>query len=363
MSDNIKDALWSFRDNKKAQLIILVLVVVAVSAGAGYVVFRGKGTSSNTNTFSNTNTTQEPSVVARAIDGVLVASDQANPLPNAVMVENLVGARPQSGLDKANVVYEALAEGGITRFLAIFASTDSVPKIGPVRSARSYYLDWAKEYDALYAHAGGSPQALLDIPKDGIRDLNQFFHSQYFWRDKDRLNKLPLEHTLYTSSELLARAQRDLTTPDHGTYIPWAFADGPTLAARPTVEEKITIDFSTFNYKVDYVYDRASNAYKRSQGEQPHRMEDGSQITVKNVIVEYIPATLAGDDKGRLTMQTIGQGKAVVFHNGQATEATWKKPDQVSRTRLYDTAGKEITFTVGSTWIEIVPPDHQIVYN
>ncbi len=364
LSSNLRDALWAFKQSRKAKVITLVVLLLIVVVLAGYVLFAGGGTkpgvSTNTSTV-NTNVA-EVQQARRAIDGVVVPLAQANNFPVGVMIENLVSSRPQAGLNKASLVYEALAEGGITRFLAVYASSEDIKKIGPVRSARSYYLDWASELKLLYVHAGGSPDALTKIASAKISDFNQFFNGQYFWRDKDRLKQgTPSEHTLYTSSELLARAIRDKSFPVIGTYSSWSFADDPALAERPTADHSITVDFSTFNYKVEYRYDRATNAYARLQAEKPHVMEDGSAISVKNVVVQYIPARLA-DSAGRLAMDTIGEGQAVVFHDGQIINATWKKTSREDRTRFSDTTGKEVIFTAGPTWIEVVPNENSVSY-
>lgn len=360
---SLRDALWAFKHSRKAKVIILILLVVVVAAFSGYVLFGGGGARPSANDRAGTaNTNAEPTKARRAIDGVFVDLEQANNLPFAVVVENLVQARPQAGLDKANVVYEALAEGGITRFLAVYAGGDNAERIGPVRSARPYFLDWVREYDALFAHAGGSPEALKRIPQLQIRDLNQFGNGSYFWRDTERRKTLPLEHTLYTSTRLLSLAQRDQNQPLVGTYTPWQFADDPVDTARPSTPQTVTIDFSTFNYKVTYQYDRATNSYERLMAEKPHTMEDGTALHAKNVVVLFVPASLA-DDKGRLTMQTTGEGKAVVFHSGAAVDGVWKKASAEDRTMLYDATGQEMTLTAGATWVEIVPNEKQLTYH
>lgn len=291
------------------------------------------------------------------IDGVYVPSGQANYYPVAVMVENLVSARPLSGLAKANLVYEALAEGGITRFMVVYAGGLNVPEIGPVRSARSYYLDWAKELNAMYAHIGGSPQALTQIPQYQIFDLNQFHNSAYFWRSKDR----PGPHNLYTSSTLLAYALRDKKAASQGDFQPWQYKDDVALDSRPTEAKNIIIDFSSFNYKVEYKYNRESNDYKRYQADQPQLDKDGSEVKAKNVIVQYVKTSLI--DKERLGMETIGEGDSVVFVDGQAIKGKWKKPTREDRTRFYNDDNQEIQLNAGTTWVEIVPSDRSVVYN
>lgn len=353
LSNTIKDTLWALKHNTVAKV---VLAGIALAIIAGVVLLFGRtAKTSNTNNV-DTNTAQQPVMVRRAIDGLLVQQGHNNPLPVAVMVENLTEARPQAGLEKANLVYEALAEGGITRFLAIFAG-GTAEKIGPVRSARAYYVDWAKEYNAMYVHAGGSPDGLAEIAKLNILDLSEFSKSQYFWRDAERRKKhFASEHTLYTSSELLARATRDLQFPETGTYAPWAFADDPAREARPATPQSIRINFSSFSYNVEWRYDQATNRYLRFQAEQPHAMENGAQIDAKNIIVAVVPTSLIpGDTKGRLSLKTLGQGAAMIFHNSTRTDGTWTKATPEARMQLADANGAAVTLTEGTTWIEIIP--------
>lgn len=360
MGDAIKDFFWKLSRSRGVKLTLLIVLVLGVVSVAGYVLFGGgKPVEKVTNT---ANTNVAPRLAARALDGVLVPADQANTGPICVVIENLAAARPQAGLADAGVVYEMLAEGGITRFVAVFATGEDTPKIGPVRSARTPFLDIVGEYDCVFAHAGGSPDALAKIPSYDIRDFNQFSNGQYFFRDEERKKRVASEHTLYTSSELLARAARDKEFPVTGTFDAWQFGDDAALAARPTEPKSITIDFSTFSYKAGYTYDRATNAYLRLQAEGAHDMENGKQVAVKNVVVQYVPTRLA-DDAGRLAMDIVGEGAGVVFRNGIATDMTWKKASREARTRYYDGTGAELTLTRGATWVEIVPPDRDVAYN
>jgi hypothetical protein len=322
---------------------------------AGYLVFR-----SDVDDVSITNQAAIDSTeqVRRKIDGQYVAIDRANFYPVAVQIENLITVRPQAGLSSANLVYEALAEGGITRFLAIFASGDHIEKIGPVRSARPYYLDWLSEFNALYAHCGGSPEALADIGTYNIFSINQIGGDQgYYWRDNTR----PAPHNLYTSSELLARALRDREIDKEGDYDSWLFKDEASLSARSD-EQTITIDFSIYSYEVEYVYDRDKNVYKRNQAGEAHLDElTDQQIAPKNVVIQYVKTRLA--DETRLSMETIGEGDALVFQDGQVIEARWEKSSRTSRTVFYDLNDKEIRLNAGSTWVEVVPIDRTVEYN
>lgn len=359
---SLKDFLWKLKASRKAKITLLVVLLLGVVTAAGYVLFGGGGSRRvATSSSSTTNETKEERA-PRAIDGVVVAVAHANAYPTAVVIENLVAARPQAGLADANLVYEFLAEGGITRFLAVYASGVQVPKIGPVRSARPYFLDVVKELGALFVHAGGSSAALAAISTYGVNDFNQFYHGQYFDRDPIRLKTFAREHTLYTNSELLARALRDTDAPLVGSFDPWLFRDDAPLADRPTEPKTVTVDFSSFAYKVGYAYNREKNVYERSQGEQPHIMEDGKRAQPKNVVVQYV-ATKKADSEGRLEITMTGEGEAVVFQNGTIINATWKKPAREARTRYFDSSGNEIRFVAGATWVELVPSDQDVTYS
>lgn len=360
MGDAIKDFFWKLSRSRAAKLTLLIVLVLGIVSLAGYVLFAGGKPKENATNTANVNAA--PRMTARTLDGVLVPEEAANVGPICVVVENLVAARPQAGLSDAGVVYEMLAEGGITRFVAVFATGEDTPKIGPVRSARTPFLDVVGEYDCVFAHAGGSPDALAKINQYKVRDFNQFFNGQYFNRDEERKKRMAIEHTLFTSSDLLTRAVRDKGFPTEGSFDAWTFADDAPLASRPTEPKSITIDFSTYSYKVGYTYDRATNTYLRLQAEAAHDLENGKQVAAKNVVVQYVPTRLADKD-GRLAMDLVGEGAGVLFHNGVATDMTWKKASREARTNFYDAEGAELTFTRGTTWVEIVPPDRDVAYN
>jgi len=375
MKDSIRDFLWKVKEsltkNKSVLISLGVLLLVIAVGGAvwlGASVFSGKlndwDANKNTNdSISDNENTNEAAVnlVPRRIDGVLVPEAESNFYPTAIIIENLTAARPQSGLDKAQIVYEALAEGGITRFLAIYARghTADVPQIGPVRSARPYYLDWTDELGAMFVHIGGSPQALTEINKRGIFDLNQFFNSKYFWRDKTI--KTASEHTLFTSLDKLIYALRDKNKLDaQPTYDTWQFKSDKAQDSRPSDVKPITIDFSSFNYKVEYKYDREVNDYARFQAGQPHLMKSGDAIRAKNVLVVYTKTTLA--DKERLAMETVGEGEALIFIDGEAIKGKWKKLSAKDRLKFYDSEGAEVKLNAGTSWVEIVPTDRVVKY-
>jgi hypothetical protein len=284
----------------------------------------------------------------RFIDGLPVKdAKEINPELFAVMIENMIEARPLAGLAKASLVYEAISEAGITRFLAIYPATVDVEKIGPVRSARLYYLDWAEEYGALYAHCGGSPEALRAISNYNIFNLDEFSNAKYFWRAKNR----GAPHNLYTSTELLKKALEDkdwIVKPD---FTPWQFKSEEPKSGDV---QQIKIDFSSPAYQVTWKYDQEKNDYLRWQAGEIQKDEDGTQIWAKNIVVQFVKMWVV-DEVGRKKMETIGSGRALIFQDGKSIEGEWRKKEKGARTKFYDQNGNEIKFNPGVTWIEVVP--------
>jgi hypothetical protein len=302
--------------------------------------------------------------VARALDGVLVASGDENLHPLAVMIENHPDARPQSGLSSANLVYEAIAEGGITRFMAVFADPRQDIRVGPVRSARTYFLDFATELNAFYAHVGGNIDALDQIKNEGgVFDLDQFaVGAPVFARDFSR--SVALEHTMYsTTQKLWEYAVSTKHYSPQGKYTSWSFVDSPDATTLPA-SQKVTVDFSEASYKVVWDYDKTTNSYARSMAGKPHVDATGDQpITAKNIVLEVVShtpiVTRINEHGWKDTL--VGSGKAVIITNGTATVGTWKKQG-TDRTIYYDANGKEMSFVRGTTWVEVVHPETPISY-
>lgn len=302
-----------------------------------------------------------PAPVQRALDGLLVAKAEANPHPIGMMIENLPVVRPQSGLAGASVIYETLAEGGATRFLAVYAGAGpALAKIGPVRSARPYYAEWVSEYDALYGHAGGSPDAIGMIQSFRMKDLNGIGREgKYFWRDKS----ISAPHNLFTSSELLSRALFDMQLAEGtSSFVPWKFVGEAQLSSEPTEGSSVTVQFSGTAYEVEWRYDPASNRYLRWNAGEPHTDAlTGKQLAAKNVLVQVIPPILSIGEKGRLTLNVHGAGRAFLLMHGNMTTGTWKKTDRTGRTQFFNPDGTEMTLTAGTTWVEVVPEDRPVL--
>ncbi len=308
------------------------------------------------------------------------------------MIENAKEARPQSGLSAADVVYEAVAEGGITRFMAVYYCQDA-DIIGPVRSARTYFLDWISEYGSspLYAHVGGAntpgpADALGQIERYGwgaFNDLNQFsIGFPTFWRDYERLGpNTATEHTVYSAASKLwnyAATKRQLTnleTDDvtgkqvswDASFIKWTFKDDAPIADRPAA---FSVEFANSglqaSYASDYVvkwqYDHDSNAYLRFSGGVEHRdLDTNQQLLAKNVVLIFTTMTVADDGysedgHGLHTLYgTKGSGKAKFLLDGKITDGTWVKKTRTDRTKFFDAKGAEVKLNRGQTWIEILP--------
>lgn len=291
----------------------------------------------------------------RLIDGVLVKKGEENIFPLAVVIENHSDARPQAGLSQANLVIEAEVEGGITRFLAFFAENNKPERIGPIRSARPYFVDWSRGLSSLYVHVGGSPEALAKIIKENVLDLNEFYNERYFWRDGS--NVAP--HNVFTSGDNLDK-YLDKKGLDKGDFIPWEFKDEAGFDARGEVSS-ISINFKRELYSVEWKYNKKENEYVRYMAGALHKDESGNLIKAKNIAIAYVDAKVL-DAKLRLKMDDIGEGNSVVCMDGFCSEGKWKKLSSTSRIRFYDSNNNEIEFDRGTTWMEVVRPEIEVVY-
>jgi len=295
-----------------------------------------------------------PVTVAAPLTGERVDPAIARRHPIAVMIDDLRPARPQSGLSQADVVWQAPAEGGIPRYMAIF-QTELPKDIGPVRSSRYYYITWAAEWRAIYTHAGGSPQALNTLKSKGrgqyVYNLDAFRHPSAFRRIKTR----SAPHNLYTTGPNLRKTGGAIGAKDQAYKAAWNFAPDVPLDQRPS-GGSITVSYlaNTITYK----YDRTSNTYFRSvTGEAKQTDASNKQrIAPKNVIVMRMKFGPLGDNphKGRLEADVIGSGKAWIATNGTTIVGTWKKTSVTAPTQFFDGQGKPVTLTIGQTFINVM---------
>ena len=318
--------------------------------------------------------------------------------PLAVMIENHMESRPQSGLSSADIVYEAVVEGGITRFMAMYYCEAQARDVllAPVRSARQAFVDWASEYNfPLYAHVGGANgedtdprvRALENIGDYGWNlnnDLNQFsIGYPTFVRNYDRIpgKEIATEHTMESSTERLWAVaekrgwtnmspsktvkKKEVTGTDWTTaFTPWQFADDAVAGSRGTIKNISHEFWSGYkDFAISWAYDSASNSYKRTMAGESHiDLNTNKPLVFKNVLVLTMKELSAVDVHKHNYIATIGTGKGTLFQNGQAIQVTWTKKDRVGRTIITDEKGKQVSFVRGPIWISIVPQNTPVTF-
>jgi hypothetical protein len=304
--------------------------------------------------------TPVPAVLPGPLNGLLTARAIAMRRPIAAIIDNEEpNARPQSGLAAASLVFEAPTEGGITRLMALYLEKDA-PVLGPIRSARTYFISWAAGYRALFVHAGGAPNALRMLYRTPeLANVEALLPSRSFYRVADR----PEPDNLYSGTE----AVRSIA--QHNGW------DGPVqFGALPHTSQEaggsqgkvsaLSFDFSTranpspAGYSVSYQFDSTNGTYARSVGGAPAiDKETGQQIAVNNVVALLTSMTpIRGDKAGRIRIVTVGRGRALFFMDGQVMQGTWSKPALLGPLTFRDERGRLVQFKPGTTWIEVVPP-------
>jgi len=275
----------------------------------------------------------------------------------AVIVENHTASRRQmAGLEQASLVFETEAEGGITRFLAFFPY-QSPDRVGPVRSARPYFVKWAEQFNSALAHAGGSQMGLNAIYSSGsVFDLDGLALEgglKYFMRDYVYF----APHNLFTNISELRDLMKDRNW-DKPLIEPFFLFGSVEKNEDPSIDPEkasiIHIYYPFPNYFVRYDYDSTDEIYKRFQAGNPH-IDHGSekQITASNVVIlvtSYYPT----DDAGRLYMKTEGEGDMYLFRNGEVFTGKWKKLHASDRYKFYGENGDELVFAPGKTWISVI---------
>lgn len=290
----------------------------------------------------------KPKIYYSPLTGEKVKDEAATTAPvTAVMIENSLDARPQSGLKDAGVVYEAIAEGGITRFMALYQNEN--PKlIGPVRSVRPYDLDWMRPFDASLAHVGGSAKALRQVRNGTYRDLDQFFNSGYYWRSNDRW----APHNMYTTMTKLHALEN---AKGYKTSKFTGFDRADEKAAKTVTAGHVTVNFSSYYFNTQYVYNKKTNNYTRYQAGAVHKDRELGAITPKVIIAMRVDERTVMQDGHREDIGTNGSGRATLFQNGTAQNVTWHKKNQKSQIYFTDKSGKRVALVRGQTWIAAVP--------
>lgn len=303
-----------------------------------------------------------PTTVASPLTGIQVKPALAARPVTGIMIENSLDARPQSGLDSAGVVFEAIAEGGITRFMALYQEAQP-SYIGPVRSLRPYYLEWARGFDAGIVHFGGSKDALKEARNGSFRNLDLLSIGTYFTRVSSRISP----HNVYTSFSKLDQLNRSRGYKS-SQFTPWTRKDD-AKAHVPKVRT-INLTLSGFDFDVSYAYNHTDNTYYRSEGGARHNNVTASgkaeRLHPKVVIAMVVPLSQGALDSSNAyysNYHELGKGQAYIFQDGSVTGAIWHKSSVSSMLTFTTAKGVAIPLDTGQTWITAVASKADVAYH
>jgi len=350
-----KSPSW-FRRHKKLAIILSIVIVLIVSGGVAAALY-----------FLNQKPAPTPVKIVKPevkppapkfyspLTGNLVENEAAvTQAVTGIMIENSPDARPQSGLKNSGVVFEAVAEGGITRF-AVMYQQEKPALIGPVRSVRMYYVDWMAAFDASIAHIGGSAAALAEVRNGSYRDIDQFFNANSYYRATDRW----APHNVYTTFERLdaLNAAKGYTVSTFN-----GFTRKDSVAVKVPTATAMQVDISGPLFNSTYAYNATTNTYDRSEGGAPHLDREAGQISPRVVIVMVIPERTVLEDGYRQQIDAVGSGKATIFQDGTVQEVTWTKASKTEQIKFTDAEGKDVPLARGQTWLTSVPQDGGVVW-
>ena len=276
--------------------------------------------------------------------------------PVFVVVENHPDARPQWGLTSSDIVWEMVAEGGITRMMLMYADASRIPeKVGPIRSARHYFVDLAEGFDGIFVHFGYSPMAKAQIANHNVNNINGLVDN-YFYRDRSR--NVDSEHTSYTTCEAIqnAIANKEYRTELGEDYkAPFKFNSKAKNLSSPCNE--LTVSYSS-GYTYTYTYDKENNVYLSTLNGNKFVDSEGNQQNFENIIICYTNISSMNDSKGRVDFD-LSEGKGIYASNGSYTDITWKKGDSDDMMKFYNKNGEELSLNTGRTYIGILDNDRE----
>ena len=339
------------KSGTKILIILLILVIIVAGGILAYKIYTGKDDSDVLSIADNIFTPPAEKKEVQIFKG--------NDRPIAVMIDNHSDAWPQAGLQKAYMVYEIIVEGGETRLMALFKGAD-VEKIGPVRSARHYFIDYAMENDAIYTHFGQSPQAQSDLKKFSINDINGIAEDgTTFSRVKDKA----APHNAVTSIEKLVQSAKNKkyrTTSSESSVLNYV-TDEVTLDDGQGAETVI-IPHSNLQ-TVKYVYDKTNKVYKRyARNKEQKDWTSGQTVTTKNIIITFCENYTLTDaeNKGRQGLKNIGTFNGYYITNGKAIKIKCIKNARDEKTIYQDLEGNKIKVNDGNTFVNICPIDAKV---
>jgi hypothetical protein len=339
----------------RKEYITAAVVVVLVAGGAAFAVTRGSSKPvADAKPAKSSPKPVKPTTVPSALTGLPVDPSVNNRPVTGVMIENSIPARPQSGLSQAGVVFEAIAEGGITRFLALYQDTQP-SNVGPIRSARPYFEQWNLGFDAGYAHVGGSPEALADIKAWRVRDLDQFFNSGYYHRSPSRV----APHNMYTSIGLLNKLE---ASKGYKSSNFTGFERKKEAPAKQPPAKGISLYMSGPAYNVHYDYIASSNSYARTEGGTAHMDANGNKRIMPKVVIAMVMHYRLESDGYHSDYSTIGDGPVYIFQDGRVETGRWYKSSMTSQFVFKDASGKIIKLNPGQTWLTAVSGTDRVKY-
>ena len=301
---------------------------------------------------TNNNKTPEENVIRNPLTGEPGYNEKLlNNRPVFMVVENSPSARPQWGLTSSDIVWEMVAEGGITRMLLMYADASAIPeKVGPIRSARHYFVDLVEGFDGIFVHFGYSPMAQAQIKNHNVNNINGLVDN-YFYRDNTR--DVAIEHTSYTTGDAVNKAIENKeyrTEIGEGYKAPFKFNNKAKTLSAPCTKVKIYFG-PGFSY--NYEYDTATKLYTSKLNGEPFVDSEGVQQSFENIIVCYTTVTDLNDSKGRVDFD-LSEGEGIYVSNGSYTDITWKKGDSDDMIKFYNKVGDELSLNVGRTYIALM---------
>lgn len=356
--DGIKNIIERVKEfSKKRPPKRRLLIVSGASAGIlvfgilGLVLFGPEGAEPAPQPEVVSSYVAPPSTKASPLTGVQVDPALADRPVTAVMIENSIDARPQAGLYDAGVVFEAIAEGGITRFLALYQEAKP-GNIGPIRSARPYYVHWAAGFDAAYVHSGGSGEALALVRSLGVKDLD---HGRFGEQIASRVSSRFAPHNVFTSMDRIdaVREAQGFTT---SSFTPFEIKEPtPPTVEVPATARTINFNISGANYNTSYTYDPADNSYARVLAGKAHNdLDSGNQIKPK-VVIALVTTFGIHPDRVHSDYGVTGSGEVLVFQDGSVTTGTWSKASAKESLIINGADGKPLALNAGQKWITAIP--------
>lgn len=334
------------KKHEKSVLAVLVVVIILIGGSISYL-FQNLQFDSAVATSTKKKVEEK---IYSPLTGVEVSDEDSKRPVTGVMVENSPEARPQSGIKDAGVVFESVAEGGITRFLLLYQEGKPAT-IGPVRSVRPQFASWVAAFDAGLAHVGGSDIPLQKLRSGQIKDLDQFFNAKAYARVSNRA----APHNVYTTDDKLQTLNKSKGYAN-SNFTSWKRVKKEVPSTAPTATS-IAVPISTGVFAVNYTWDQATNTYLRSEGGAPHNDREQGRIAPKVVIVMQVPHDVIKDSNNYSYPDVNTSGKAWLFQNGVVAEINWNKTGDKQQIKLTDAAGKAVELNPGQTWISAIKPD------